>query len=151
MPSPDPSATAPTPPPSSAEQAQTPGAQFIDSTDSETVLVDKSDETWAVTLSHRLNISPSLTSYHPALASGYLVRRRGGTSDTDGLASLGVNLLFTHARIPTEMLLKDILRMYRDLTTLARTRGMIHAQGDAPLPWHISTAVKGREFLCCVL
>ncbi|EEP76301.1 predicted protein [Uncinocarpus reesii 1704] len=151
IPSPDPSAAAPTPPPSSAEQAQTPVPQSFDTPDSETILVDKSDETWSITLSHRLNTSPSLTSYHSALASGYLIRRRGGTSNTDGIASLCVNVVFTHARIPTELLLKDILRMYRDLAALARTKGIIHAQGDDVLPWHISTVVRGREFLSLVL
>ncbi|WEW58156.1 hypothetical protein PRK78_003623 [Emydomyces testavorans] len=149
--SPDPSVTAPTPPQTGAEQPPTPIAQPPDGTDSETILIDKSDEAWSVTLSHRLNISPSLTTYHPALASGYLVRRRGETSDTDGLASICVNIIYTHARVPTELLLKEILHMYRDLATLARTKGIIHAQGDDVLPWHISTAVKGREFLSQVL
>ncbi|KMP01155.1 hypothetical protein CISG_04611 [Coccidioides immitis RMSCC 3703] len=151
MPSPDPSAAAPTPPPSSAEQAQTPIAQSLDPADSETILIDKTEETWSITLSHRVNISPSLANYHPALASGYLLRRRDGTSDTEGLASLCVNLIFTHSRIPSEMVLKDTLRVYRDLVTLARTKGIFHAQGDDVLPWHISTAVKGREFLGVVL
>ncbi|KAI1941501.1 hypothetical protein LOZ57_005629 [Ophidiomyces ophidiicola] len=149
MPSPDPSAAAPTPPPSS-EQVQTPTTQIPDAPNSDTLLIDKSDDTWSITLSHRINISPSLTRYHPSLASGYLIRR-SGTSDTTGQASLCLNVAFTNARLPIEMLLKDILRVYRDLSTLARTKGIVHAQGDDVLPWHVSTAVRGREFLSLVL
>lgn len=109
-------------------------------------MIDKSDETWAVTLPHRLNNSNSLGTYRPAMASGYLIRRRG-TSDTDGLASLGVNLIHSQSRLPGDMLLKDVLRMYRDLAALGRTRGIIHSQGDYSLPWHIATAVKSQEVL----
>ncbi|KAL1960376.1 hypothetical protein VTO42DRAFT_8336 [Malbranchea cinnamomea] len=121
-----------------------------DSDPDPTLLVDKTDETWAITLSHRLNTSPSLSTYRPAQASGYLLRRRG-ISDTDGLASLAVNVIYTQARLPADVVLKDILRMYRDLATLSRTRGIAHAQGSCPLPWHIATAVKGQEALSYIL
>ncbi|ODH49573.1 hypothetical protein GX48_04360 [Paracoccidioides brasiliensis] len=167
VPSPDPSGAAGTPP-ATHTTANTP--MFTDSThshqqqqqltqqvsqasldsDQDTILIDKSDETWGVTLSHRLNNSYSLTKYQPALASGYLFRR-SGTSDTDGLAVMSVNLIYTNSRRPTDHLLKDILRMYRELATLARTRGIIHVRGNYSLPWHIMTAIKGQEVLCYTL
>lgn len=164
-PSPDPSGSAPTPPTvtSSAPNAPTPRDEqqqqpypqqlvqqpSVDS-DTDTILIDKSDESWALILSHRLNNSPSLTTYSPALASGYLIRR-SGTSDTDGLASMSVNIIHSHVRRLADVLLKDILRMYRDLATLARARGIAHVQGNYSLPWHIATAVKGQEILSHVL
>ena len=43
-------------------------------------LVDINDETWAVTLAHRQNVSKTLTDYRPCLASGLLVKRTGDGS-----------------------------------------------------------------------
>ncbi|KAL2115901.1 hypothetical protein VTJ04DRAFT_10156 [Mycothermus thermophilus] len=43
----------------------------------DTTLVDTTETTWGVVVSHRLNNSPSLTDLNPALASGYLVKRAG--------------------------------------------------------------------------
>ncbi|KAK2783038.1 mediator of RNA polymerase II transcription subunit 13 [Onygenales sp. PD_12] len=155
-PSPDPSGQAGTPPTISSTTTNTP--TFVDQLqkqhkfhippdpDLETVLVDKSDETWGVTLSHRLNNSYSLAKSQPALASGYLFRR-SGISDTDGHAVMSVNIIHTSSRRPIDMLLRDVLRMYRGLATLARVRGIIHVQGNNALPWHIMTAVKGQESL----
>ncbi|KAL2366626.1 hypothetical protein RJZ56_000459 [Blastomyces dermatitidis] len=159
VPSPDPSGPAATPPtattPMFADQQQaTPPQQqpqqLTTDSDQDTILIDKSDETWGVTLSHRLNSSYSLTKYQPALASGYLLRR-SGTSDTDGQAVMTVNVIYTNSRRPIDHLLKDILRMYRELITLARVRGIVHVQGNLPLPWHIMTAVKGPEVLSYTL
>ncbi|PGH09166.1 hypothetical protein GX51_00920 [Blastomyces parvus] len=159
VPSPDPSGPAATPPtattPMFADQQQptTPkqqSQQLSTDADPDTILIDKSDETWGVTLSHRLNNSYSLTKYQPALASGYLLRR-SGTSDTDGQAVMTVNVIYTNSRRPIDHLLKDILRMYRELITLARARGIVHVQGNLTLPWHIMTAVKGQEILSYTL
>ncbi|KAK2809467.1 hypothetical protein FQN50_003735 [Emmonsiellopsis sp. PD_5] len=156
VPSPEPSGQAGTPPTISSTTRNTP--TFVDQqqkqqkfhippdSDLETVLVDKSDETWGVTLSHRLNNSYSLAKSQPALASGYLFRR-SGTSDTDGHAVMSVNIIHTSSRLPIDMLLRDVLRMYRGLATLARVRGIVHVQGNNALPWHIMTAVKGQEAL----
>jgi mediator of RNA polymerase II transcription subunit 13 len=159
-PSPEPSSSASTPYPLtnvqvSAEQQQQQAAQptlpgTFDPDQEQTVLVDKSDDTWAVTLSHRLNHSNTLSIYRPALASGYLLRRRG-LSDAEGLASLAVNIIYSQARVPVDTILKDVLRTYRDLATLSRTRGIAHAQGNCPLPWHIATAIKGQEALSYIL
>ncbi|OAX80400.1 hypothetical protein ACJ72_05269 [Emergomyces africanus] len=140
VPSPDPSGPAATPPtantPIFADQQQpTPQQTQQPSPDSDldTILIDKSDETWGVTLSHRLNSSYSLTKYQPALASGYLFRR-SGTSDTDGQAVMTVNIIYTNSRRPIDHFLKDILRMYRELATLAQARGIVHAQGNSHYP-----------------
>ncbi|KKZ68248.1 hypothetical protein EMCG_06071 [[Emmonsia] crescens] len=157
VPSPDPSGPAATPPtantPMFTDQQQPPSQQTPQPSpdpDQDTILIDKSDETWGVTLSHRLNNSYSLTKYQPALASGYLFRR-SGTSDMNGQAVMAVNLIYTNSRRPIDHLLKDILRMYRELATLARARGIVHMQGNSSLPWHIMTAVKGQEVLCYTL
>ncbi|KAF3492331.1 uncharacterized protein GIQ15_01848 [Arthroderma uncinatum] len=87
--SPDPSTNAPTPPQISTFTAHTPSSssepsqpqslsqsqqtQIPVDTNAETVLIDKSDEAWALVLSHRLNNSQSFTTYKPALANGYLI------------------------------------------------------------------------------
>ncbi|PGG97084.1 hypothetical protein AJ80_09745 [Polytolypa hystricis UAMH7299] len=167
IPSPDPSsaaAAAATPPtdtqPVHSHLYSNPSLE----SDTDTILIDKSDETWALTLSHRPNtsltripsLSPSLSpssppTYRPSLASGYLLRR-SGTSDTDGLASLGVNIIRCPPRRIVDIVLKDVLRSYRDLATLARAKGIAHVQGDIKcLPWHIATAVKGQEVLSRIM
>ncbi|KAJ5093435.1 Mediator complex subunit Med13 [Penicillium angulare] len=117
--------------------------------DSDVVITDLSDESWAVILSHRLNSCPHVTEYRPALASGYLLRRKG-TTDSDGVFSMTVNLI--HSQRPAsshEPLLKEILGMYRDLASLARIKGMRSVQGNT-LPWHIATALRAQELLSYV-
>jgi mediator of RNA polymerase II transcription subunit 13 len=46
--------------------------------------------------------------------------------------------------------LKEVLSQYKDLVTLARTRGMIDPV-NCVLPWHIATAVKGQQALSLVM
>lgn len=134
----------------SQQQQQAPQHPPPDPNQDQTILADKSDDTWAVILSHKLNVSNSLSTYLPAHASGYLIRRLG-ISDTEGLASLTVNVIYWQSRVSADVLLRDVLRMYRDLATLSRTRGIANAQGDCPLPWHIATAVRGQEALSYIL
>lgn len=145
--SPDPVGSAPTPTSWGNMPASvlTPTEAPFDA-ESESLLVDITDESWAVVLSHRLNISPRLTEYRPALVSGYLLRRKSA-SDGDGAYSMSVNLIYSQ-RSPSaqEALLRDLLGMYRDLATLARSKGMIIAQHNT-LPWHIATAVRAQEIL----
>lgn len=118
--------------------------------DSDTVLVDICDESWGVILSHRLNNSPHLTEYRPALASGYLLRRKG-TYDGDGAFAMTINLVYTQRPAAShELLLKEVLGMYRDLATLARYQGIASVQRNT-LPWHIATAIRGQEMLSYVL
>lgn len=66
----------------SAGAAATPSEVATDAAnDPDAHLVDTTDETWAVVMSHRLNNSNSLTDWRPALASGFLIKRGGdGTS-----------------------------------------------------------------------
>ncbi|KAJ0426534.1 mediator complex subunit 13 C-terminal-domain-containing protein [Aspergillus carlsbadensis] len=149
--SPDQLGNAPTPPGGAniPANAPTPTDALFES-DSEAFLADICDETWGVVLSHRLNGTLHLTEYRPALASGYLVRRKG-TTDTDGAFTMNVNILHTQ-RPPSsyETLLREILGMYRNLATLARVRGTRIVQ-HGTLPWHIATAVRAQEVLSYVL
>ncbi|KAL6234726.1 hypothetical protein BDW75DRAFT_211566 [Aspergillus navahoensis] len=129
--------------------APTPTDPLLES-ESESALIDICDESWSVLLSHRLNGTLHLTEYRPALASGYLVRRRG-TTDADGAYTMNINLLFTQRPSSSyETLLREIIGMYRDLATLARVRGTRIVQAGT-LPWHIATAVRAQEILSYVL
>lgn len=145
--SPDQAANAPTPP--SGANAPTPTEASLEA-ESESLLTDICDESWGVILSHRLNSSPHLTEYRPALTSGYLLRRKGAT-DGEGLYALTVNLLYTQRPSSThESLLREVLGMYRDLATLARARGTCAVQRST-MPWHIATALRAQELLSYVL
>lgn len=74
--------------PSSQQSAQQ--QQQQDPPDADTTLIDTSETTWGIVISHRLNNSPSLTDLNPALASGYLVKR--SASPSPGLAAPTVPL-----------------------------------------------------------
>ncbi|PYH91949.1 hypothetical protein BO71DRAFT_384516 [Aspergillus ellipticus CBS 707.79] len=149
--SPDQSGNAPTPPGGggAATNAPTPTDAFPE-VESESLLTDICDETWGVVLSHRLNSSLHQTEYRPALASGYLLRRKGST-DGDGLYTMSINVIYTR-RPPSsyDTLLREILGMHRDLATLARARGTRTVQ-KGTLPWHIATAVKAQTMLSYVM
>ncbi|KAL4869072.1 hypothetical protein BDV12DRAFT_168551 [Aspergillus spectabilis] len=149
--SPEQLGNAPTPPSAAnaPANAPTPTDALLES-ESETQLTDICDESWAVVLSHRLNGTLHLTEYRPALASGYLLRRRGPT-DADGAFSMNINLLYTQRPSSSyELILRDIIGMYRDLATLARARGTRIVQSST-LPWHIATALRAQEILSYVL
>lgn len=145
--SPEQSGTAATP--SAAYNAPTP-TDTSPETDSEAVLADICDESWMVVLSHRLNSSPHLTEFRPALASGYLLRRKGAT-DGDGVFSMTVNLIYIQQPSSSshEGLLKETMGMYRDLASLARAKGIRSVQGNI-MPWHIATALRAQELLSYV-
>ncbi|KAL2003664.1 hypothetical protein VTN02DRAFT_2814 [Thermoascus thermophilus] len=151
-PSPDQSGNATTPTSGSitAANAPTPTEASSAEPESDSILVDVCDESWGIILSHRLSNSPHITEFRPALASGYLLRRKG-ISDSDGVFSMSVNLIFTQRPLSTyEILLREVLGMYRDLATLARAKGTINVQRNT-LPWHIATAVRAQEMLSYVL
>ncbi|KAL1838698.1 hypothetical protein VTJ49DRAFT_2288 [Mycothermus thermophilus] len=59
----------------------------------DTTIVDTTETTWGVVVSHRLNNSPSLTDLNPALASGYLVKRAGARQDDCPIA-MEVNVIY---------------------------------------------------------
>lgn len=145
--SPDQSGNPPTP--SAIHSAPTPSEPALEP-DADVVLTDISDESWTVVLSHRLNSSAHVADYRPALASGYLLRRKGA-SDSNGVHSMTVNLVYSpRPSSHHDGVLKDILTVYRDLATLARARGMRSVRNNT-LPWHIATALRGQELLSYVL
>lgn len=144
--------------PEQSGNALTPGAPYNAPTptepslepDSDVVLADINDESWAVVLSHRLNSSPHITELRPALASGYLLRRKG-TTDGDGVLTMTVNLIYSQRPSAShDGVLRETLGMFRDLASLARARGMRSVQGNT-LPWHIATAFRAQELLSYVL
>ncbi|KAF7519907.1 hypothetical protein PCG10_009675 [Penicillium crustosum] len=131
-----------------AYNAPTPTEMSLE-TDSEAILTDIYDDSWLAILSHRLNSSPHLTEFRPALSSGYLLRRKG-TTDGDGVFAISVNLIYS-PRPPSshDNVLKDTLSMYRDLGCLARAKGICSVQNNT-LPWHVATALRGQELLSYV-
>ncbi|RJE17371.1 hypothetical protein PHISCL_10292, partial [Aspergillus sclerotialis] len=149
IPSPDQPANSPTP--AFGLNAPTPSDHLLPSeTESESVLIDIYDESWVVILSHKLNTSTNLTEYRPALASGYLLRRKGPT-DGDGMFSMTANLVYTHLPpLAHDSVLKEVLKMYRDQATLFRVRGISNVQNNI-LPWHVAAAVRAQELLSYVL
>lgn len=137
-----------TPTSSAIYSAPTPSEPALEP-DADVVLTDISDESWTVVLSHRLNSSAHVADYRPALASGYLLRRKG-SSDGNDVHSMTVNLVYSQRPSSHhDSALKDILTMYRDLATLARARGMRSVQHNT-LPWHIATALRAQELLSYV-
>ncbi|PYH46564.1 uncharacterized protein BP01DRAFT_316628 [Aspergillus saccharolyticus JOP 1030-1] len=149
--SPDQISTAPTPPSGANAPLNAPTpTETNPEIESESLLMDICDETWGVVLSHRLNSSMHQTEYRPALASGYLLRRRGST-DGDGVYTMAANIIYTRRPPGTyDSLLREILGMYRDLATLARARGTRAVQ-HGTLPWHLATVVKAQSLLSYVL
>ncbi|CAG7930508.1 unnamed protein product [Penicillium olsonii] len=131
-----------------AYSAPSPTEMSLD-TDPEAVLVDICDESWSAVLSHRLNSSPHLTEFRPALSSGYLLRRKGAT-DSDGVYAMAVNLIHSSHPVAThDCVLRKVLRMYRDMSCLARAKGTCSVQNNT-LPWHIVTALRAQELLSYV-
>ncbi|KAF8864749.1 hypothetical protein BDZ45DRAFT_613273 [Acephala macrosclerotiorum] len=117
--------------------------------DSDARLIDYTDQSWGVVLSHRLNNSNSLMEQNLALISGYLVKRGGSNSD-DPPVVIEVNIVYSEVmgnpRTFHESLLREILGYYRGLGTLARVRGMVDAVRDVR-PWHIAAAEKAVKAL----
>ena len=133
--------TAPTPPDQS-HQAQIHG--FDTTRDPGATLLDPSDECWSLVLPFGLNNSNSPLDSRPALLSGFLLKRRGPL-DSDGLVSLGVNLIYTSADTATKAehkaVLKKVIDQWRGLHTLARTKSL--GGSGSVLPWHVRTAIVG--------
>lgn len=139
--------------------------------DPDAVLVDPADETWMVTLNHRLPNARSVNELRPALSSGLLVKRghsgtgrEGEGPDDERPSTLGVNLLLhipfigsqgaqqqqqQHQRAshdPTT-LLKEIMTAYRGLGTLACLRGVVPDPIRNVAPWHLAVAEKAQRTL----
>ncbi|KAJ5335977.1 uncharacterized protein N7506_003999 [Penicillium brevicompactum] len=127
-----------------AYSAPTPTDMSLD-TDPEAVLIDICDD-------HLVSPSqqfPHLTEFRPALSSGYLLRRKG-TTDSDGVFAMAVNLIYSPRPASShDDVLKKTLCMYRDMSCLARAKGTCSVQNNT-LPWHIVTALRAQELLSYV-
>ena len=133
--------------PTSSQNATTPGADTNTAeSDSDASLVDITDTTWAAIASHRLNISHSLVDPHPALVSGYLIKR-GGSRPEDPPTVMEVNVIHADGNVRVhEMLLREMLTYFRGLGTIARARSVTSQEGDVR-PWHVAAAEKGVQTL----
>ncbi|KAH6618109.1 mediator complex subunit 13 C-terminal-domain-containing protein [Chaetomium sp. MPI-SDFR-AT-0129] len=115
-------------------------------TDGEGTLIDTTETTWGVVLSHRLNNSASLTDLRPALASGYLVKRSGPRVE-DAPVAMEVNVVYSdNARVKHDPLLREMLSYFRGLGTLARVRGVTERETDVR-PWHVAAVEKAVRAL----
>lgn len=126
----------PTPAPSEANLESDPDAHLVDTT----------DETWGVLL------QPDLvsTKADPPLASGMLVKHGAnppGAGDGEDiyLPSLGVQLLHTAPLARrSDVILQDVLKMYRNLGLLAKLRGV---EEKGVVPWHVVAAGRSAVAL----
>ncbi|KAL7787486.1 mediator complex subunit 13 C-terminal domain-containing protein [Trichoderma ceciliae] len=115
-------------------------------TDSDAVLTDITDQTWGAIAGHRLSNSTSILEVHPALISGYLIKRTGIRVE-DAPAVMEVNLVYTEATPRVhEPLLREMLGYFRGLGTLARARGVVDREADVR-PWHVAAAEKAVRVL----
>ncbi|KAF4504709.1 hypothetical protein G6O67_008124 [Ophiocordyceps sinensis] len=122
--SPEQSGTPATPVRDANAAAATPGADGGGESEYEAVLSDVTDQTWGAVVGHRLNNSSSVVDVHPALASGYLIKRTG-TRVEDAPVLMEVNLAHSDASPRAyEPLLREMLSYFRGLGTLARARGV---------------------------
>ncbi|KAK4241468.1 mediator complex subunit 13 C-terminal-domain-containing protein [Achaetomium macrosporum] len=128
----------------SSQQPQPPPQPELQ--DGDTTLVDTTETTWGVVVSHRLNNSPSLTELNPALASGYLIKRAGPRAE-DPPVAMEVNVVYSdNARAMYDGLLREMLTYFRGLGTLARVRGMVEKEVDVR-PWHVAAVEKAVRVL----
>lgn len=114
--------------------------------DADASLVDVTDTTWGAVVSHRLNTSYSLTDPSPSLISGYLIKRGGARAD-DPPAVMEVNVVHCEGNPRMhDMLLREMLSVFRGLGTIARARSVTEKEGDVR-PWHVAAAEKGVRAL----
>lgn len=127
--------------------ASTPGADNnAPEIDGDASLVDVTDTTWGAIASHRLNTSYSLTDPSPALISGYLIKRNNSSAD-DPPAVLEVNVVHCEGNPRMhEMLLREMLSVFRGLGTVARARSVTEREGDVR-PWHVAAVEKSVQAL----
>ncbi|KAK0641204.1 mediator complex subunit 13 C-terminal-domain-containing protein [Cercophora newfieldiana] len=126
--------------------ATTPGGNEVSELEADATLVDVTDATWGVVVSHRLNNSTSLTELNPSLASGYLIKRCSARPE-DAPVAMEVNIVHTDQRpVLYENLLRDMLLYFRGLGTLARARGVVDREADVR-PWHVAAAEKAVRAL----
>ncbi|UKZ76578.1 hypothetical protein TrVFT333_004285 [Trichoderma virens FT-333] len=114
--------------------------------DLDAILTDVTDQTWGAIAGHRLSNSMSILEVHPALISGYLIKRTGIRVE-DAPTVMEVNLVYTEAMPRVhEPLFREMLGYFRGLGTLARARGVVDREADVR-PWHVAAAEKAARAL----
>lgn len=170
--SPDPSAMTPAATPSelaASEAAHDPDAHVVDVT----------DDTWAVILSHRFNLQTGPLEYRQSLSSGLLIKVPPGTPtqnpfnpleviDPSKVHCIGVHLLWGRnqgkspdtqdrawnhpslvAKGLADGLLREFLILFRNLALLAKVRDMRDWKAGL-VPWHVLVASKAVDGLDAV-
>lgn len=127
--------------------ASTPGADnTATEAEADASLVDITDTTWGAVISHRLNTSQSLTDPMPSLISGYLIKRGASRSD-DPPTVMEVNVVHCEGNPRMhELLLREMLSVFRGLGTIARARSVTQREGDVR-PWHVAAVEKAVRAL----
>jgi mediator of RNA polymerase II transcription subunit 13 len=163
--SPEPSASTPTGTPS--ESKDDPAFE------SDSQLIDITDETCAIIFSHRPIVEIGPDQYRQTLASGLLVKIPPQTPtqnpfDTDDcLDPSQVNCIALHLlwgrsqvkapgsswnhpaavqKVLADSLLKEFMTLYRNLALLAKVRDLKDGMGGL-IPWHILVASRGSKAL----
>jgi mediator of RNA polymerase II transcription subunit 13, fungi type len=127
--------------------ATTPGGNETTDLEADATIIDVTDATWGIVMSHRLNNSTSLTELNPSLASGYLIKRCSSRPE-DAPVAMELNIVYADNNSPRvyEPLLRDMLLYFRGLGTLARARGVVDKEADLR-PWHVAAAEKAVRAL----
>ncbi|KAI9151706.1 Mediator of RNA polymerase II transcription subunit 13 [Paramyrothecium foliicola] len=126
--------------------AATPGAESTAEAESDSVLVDVTDQTWGAIVGHRLGNPAPMMETQPALLTGYLIKRTGNKME-DTPTVMEVNLIHADS-VPRayENLMRETLSNFRGLGTLARARGVVDRDVDIR-PWHVAAAEKAVRAL----
>jgi mediator of RNA polymerase II transcription subunit 13, fungi type len=170
--SPDPGAMTPAATPS--EQAATEASH-----DPDAHLVDITDDTWAVILSHRFNLQTGPLDYRQTLASGLLIKIPPPTSaqnpfnPSETVEPSKVNCIAVHllwgrnqgkspesqdrawnhpslvAKSLADGLLREFLTLFRNLALLAKVRDVRDYKAGL-VPWHVLVASKAVDGLDAV-
>lgn len=133
--------------PTPAPNVSTPKSTDTFDSDPTARLIDITDETWGLLANQFIYFQTNGTVRQPALASGYLIKRRG-PKEYDGWIMLGVRILSGSGRIQT--VLRDLLVIYRSFGTLARFK-MVEDPVNSILPWHVAVARKSQLRLSAII
>ena len=105
-------------------------------------LIDITEETWAI-ITEKTKVQGSDSPYTKSNLTGFLVKR-AGTRDEDGLLLVQVDNISGEG---FQLDLMGVLKMYRDLATLARVRNIVDSVYGT-LPVHIAAAGEAHAALC---
>ncbi|KAF2239763.1 hypothetical protein EV356DRAFT_514040 [Viridothelium virens] len=135
-------------------------------------LIDQTNETWGVVLGTRMHTSAVFGDWSPSLISGLMIKRGNSSQGSDSNPSKRMPCIAVHvswignsvtsssatgissassAPLPSasrnyELLMREVLTMYRGLGTLAKVRFMDDGMGGV-LPLHVLTAMRGANAL----